>query len=81
MEVPDPEIPDPEIPSTEDDIQKDQIQKGIEQVAASDLLCFNNIFIISIPIAMLYITSVYRADMKLKGHRNNPYFLYLSDIN
>ena len=76
------EVPDPEIPGTEDDIQKYQIQKVLNKLQYQMSLCFN-IFIISIPIAtciMLYITYVYCADMKLKGHRNNPYFLYLSDI-
>ena len=38
------------------------------------------IFFKYLPIAMFYITYIYRADMKLKGHRNNPFFLYLSDI-
>ena len=79
------EVPDPEIPGIEDDIQKDQIQNSegsTEQIAASDVQFSNNIFIISIPIATCcsYITYVYRADMKLKGHRNHPYFFFLSDI-
>ena len=39
-----------EIPDTEVDIQKQKV--ATEQVAVSDVLCFNNIFIISIPIAI-----------------------------
>ena len=38
------EVPDPEISGTED---TGPDSEGTEQVAASDVLCFNNIFVIS----------------------------------
>ena len=65
------EVPDPEISGTE---EKGPDSEGTEQVAASDVLCFNNIFVISCIYVYVVYTYVYRADMKLKGHRN------LSDI-
>ena len=64
------EVPDPEIPGTEEDIQKDQIQKVLaKQVAASDVLCFYNIYSYSY---MLYITYVERT--------RKQSILFVSDI-
>ena len=61
MKVP---VPDPEILGREDHIQKDQIAEGSEQVAASDVLCFYNIFIISIPIVICCILLMFIFSLK-----------------